>query len=201
MVSEFPVQKDGKKYFMRFERGVPVSPLEEKGPSDKSGTIIRWKPDSTIFTETITHNFDVLSNRLRELAFLNSGIIVVFRDERLENPKEVIFKFEGGIRHFVSYLNENKTCIPSEPIYITGEKDDILTEVALQYNEGYTENILSFVNDINTREGGTHLEGLKSAITKVMNEFLKSTAKLQKKIDKDEKLTKSILFLSKSFIP
>lgn len=186
---EATVQKDGKKYFMRFERGVPVSPLEEKGSSDKSGTIIRWKPDSTIFTETITHNFDVLSNRLRELAFLNSGIIVVFRDERLENPKEVIFKFEGGIKHFVSYLNENKTCIPSEPIYITGEKDDILTEVALQYNEGYTENILSFVNDINTREGGTHLEGLKSAITKVMNEFLKSNAKLQKKIDKDEKLT------------
>ena len=130
-----------------------------------------------------------MSVRLRELAFLNSGIKIIFRDERLTNPKEVVFQFEGGIRHFVSYLNEGKKIIPEEPIYISGEKDDVQVEVSLQYNDGYNENILSFVNDINTKEGGTHLEGFKSALTTVMNEFLKNNAKLLRKMDKEEKLT------------
>ena len=120
---------------------------------------------------------------------MNSGIKIIFRDERLTNPKEVVFQFEGGIRHFVSYLNEGKKIIPEEPIYISGEKDDVQVEVSLQYNDGYNENILSFVNDINTKEGGTHLEGFKSALTTVMNEFLKNNAKLLRKMDKEEKLT------------
>ena len=174
---------------MKFNTGEAESPVKEIGSTERRGTTIRWKADSSIFTETTTYNFDVLSVRLRELAFLNSGIKIIFRDERLTNPKEVVFQFKGGIRHFVSYLNEGKKIIPEEPIYISGEKDDVQVEVSLQYNDGYNENILSFVNDINTKEGGTHLEGFKSALTTVMNEFLKNNAKLLRKMDKEEKLT------------
>ena len=186
---EATVEKDGKKYMQSYHIGVPQNPVSEIGTSERRGTTIRWKADPEIFTETTTYNFDVLCGRLRELAFLNKGIKIIFRDERLTVPKEVVFKFEGGIVEFVSYLNENKNCIPSSPVYIQGLKDDVVTELAVQYNDGYNENILSFVNDINTREGGTHLEGFKSALTRVMNEFLKNNQKLQKKIDKDEKLT------------
>ena len=127
--------------------------------------------------------------RLRELAFLNSGITIIFRDERLETPKEVVYKFEGGIKHFVSYLNEGKQVVPAEPIYISGEENEIITELSMQYNTGYNENIASYVNDINTHEGGTHLDGFKNALTFVMNKFLEKFPKLQKRIDKDEKLT------------
>ncbi|MBO5137027.1 MAG: DNA topoisomerase (ATP-hydrolyzing) subunit B [Spirochaetaceae bacterium] len=182
------VEKDGKKHYMKFNVGKAESPVKEIGTSERRGTTIRWKADPVIFTETTTYNFDVLCTRLRELAFLNSGIKIVFRDERLTNPKEVVFQFEGGIRQFVTYLNENKKTIPEEPIFITGEKDEIQTELSLQYNDGYNENILSFVNDINTKEGGTHLEGLKAGITLVMNDFLKNNAKLLKKMEKEEKL-------------
>lgn len=183
------VEKEGKKYYMKFLTGKAEAPVKEIGSSDRRGTTIRWKADPAIFTETTTYNFDVLCTRLRELAFLNNGIKIIFRDERLSTPKEVIFQFEGGIRQFVSYLNEGKKTIPDQPVYISGERDDIQTEVSLQYNDGYNENILSFVNDINTREGGTHLEGFKAALTLVMNEFLKNNTKLQKRMDKDEKLT------------
>lgn len=182
------VEKEGKKYYMKFLTGKAEAPVKEIGSSNRRGTTIRWKADPTIFTETTTYNFDVLCTRLRELAFLNNGIKIIFRDERLSTPKEVIFQFEGGIRQFVSYLNEGKKTIPEQPVYISSERDDIQTEVSLQYNDGYNENILSFVNDINTREGGTHLEGFKAALTLVMNEFLKNNTKLQKRIDKDEKL-------------
>ncbi len=183
------VEKDGKKYFQEFKIGKSQGTVKEIGTSDKRGTTIRWKPDPEIFTETTTHNFDVLSTRLRELAFLTSGITITFRDERLSTPKEVIFQFDGGIRHFVKYLNEGKSVTPAEPVFICGEKDDVVVEISLQYNDGYNETILSFVNDINTKEGGTHLEGFKSALTRVMNEFLKNNAKLQKKMEKEEKLT------------
>ncbi len=186
---EATVCHEGKEFQQKFEIGNAVTQVQEVGPSDKRGTTIRWKADATIFTETTTYNFDVLANRLRELAFLNSGITIILRDERLSTPKEVEFKFDGGIKHFVSYLNEGKKIIPEEPVYITGEKDDIVSEIALQYNDGYNENILSFVNDINTREGGTHLEGFKTSITRVMNAFLQNNAKLQKKMENEEKLT------------
>lgn len=186
---EATVEKDGKKHFMEFRVGESVAPVKEVGSSDRRGTTIRWKADSTIFTETTTYNFDVLCGRLRELAFLNNGIKIYFRDERLTNPKEVLFQFEGGIRQFVTYLNEGRKTIPEEPVFISGERDEVQVEVSLQYNDGYNENILSFVNDINTKEGGTHLEGFKSALTTVMNEFLKNNAKLLKKMDKEEKLT------------
>ncbi|MEE0133195.1 MAG: DNA topoisomerase (ATP-hydrolyzing) subunit B [Treponema sp.] len=186
---EATVEIDGKKHFMEFRVGESVAPVKEVGTSTRRGTTIRWKADPTIFTETTTYNFEVLCGRLRELAFLNSGIKIYFRDERLTNPKEILFQFEGGIKQFVTYLNEGKKVIPEAPVFISGERDDVQTEVSLQYNDGYNENILTFVNDINTKEGGTHLEGFKTALTVVMNEFLKNNAKLLKKMEKEEKLT------------
>ena len=183
------VNKDGKRYHQKYAEGIPKSKVECIGETGLHGTTIRWKADASIFTETTTYNFDVLSTRLRELAFLNPGITIIFRDERLENPKEVVFKFEGGIKHYVSYLNEGKKIIPEEPIYINGEENDVIIELAMQYNDSYSENIFSYVNDINTREGGTHLDGFKIALTVVLNKFLEKNEKLLKKLDKDEKLT------------
>lgn len=191
---EATVKRDGHIYQQKYARGVPTTKVEVIGDIDSSihGTTIRWKPDATIFTETTVHDYDVLKKRLRELAFLNSGITIVFRDERLENPKEEILKYEGGIVHYVKEMNEakhSKFYLPSEPIYITGEKDDVVTELSFQYNDGFDENINTYVNDINTRDGGTHLEGFKSALTFVLNKALDSNEKLKKRIDKDEKLT------------
>jgi DNA gyrase subunit B len=176
------VCRDGYEHYQKFEIGIPVEPIKRLGESDKRGTTIRWSVDPTIFTETTTYNFDVLANRIRELAFLNSGIAIVLRDERLSVPKEQTFAFEGGIRHFVTYLNENKTVLHHEPVYITGERDDVIVEIALQYNDTFSEIMFCFVNDINTREGGTHLVGFKSALTRVLNEFLKNS-KLAKKME------------------
>jgi len=182
------VCRDGFEYVQKFARGEPLGPVTKRGETQKRGTTIRWTADPTIFTETTTYNFDVLAVRLRELAFLNNTISITLRDERLSTPKEVTFAFDGGLSHFVRYLNESKQVLPKEPIYFDGEKNDVIVELAMQYNDGYKENILSFVNDINTREGGTHLEGFKTALTRVMNEFLKKNAKLSKKMEKEEKL-------------
>jgi len=176
------VCRDGYEHYQKFETGDPVAPIKRLGISDKTGTTIRWSADPTIFTETTTYNFDVLANRIRELAFLNSGITIVFRDERLSTPKELAFKFDGGICQFVTYLNENKNVIHKEPVYITGERDDVVVDIAFQYNDSFSEIMFSFVNDINTREGGTHLVGFKSALTRVLNEFLKNS-KLAKKME------------------
>ncbi|MBQ4555016.1 MAG: DNA topoisomerase (ATP-hydrolyzing) subunit B [Spirochaetaceae bacterium] len=187
---EATIYRDGKVFNQKYEVGVATAPVKEIGKiEEKTGTTIRWQADPTIFTETTTYNFDVLAKRLRELAFLNSGITIILRDERLSTPKETEFRFEGGIKSFVKYLDEGKTVIPEEPVYFEGEKNEVITEVALHYNTGYNENILSFVNDINTKEGGTHLEGFKTALTRVMNAFLQNNVKLQKKLDKEEKLT------------
>ena len=185
---EATVERDSKKYCQKYEVGQPITPVEQLGISSRHGTTIRWKADPTIFTETTHYDYDVLSNRFRELAFLNQGITIVFRDERSGEARETVFKFEGGIRHFVSYLNEGKTVIPSEPIYISGNNQDIITELSLQYNDGYTENISSYVNDINTHEGGMHLEGFKSALNYVLNKFLEKYPKIQRKLSKDEHL-------------
>ena len=182
------VCRDGFEYVQKFAAGEPLGPVAKRGETQKRGTTIRWTADPTIFTETTTYNFDVLAVRLRELAFLNNTISIVLRDERLSTPKEVTFAFDGGLSHFVRYLNESKQVLPKEPIYFDGEKNDVIVELAMQYNDGYKENILSFANDINTREGGTHLEGFKTALTRVMNEFLKKNAKLSKKMEKEEKL-------------
>ena len=186
---EATVKVNGHIYRQKYERGVPKTKVEIIGDTEEHGTTIRWKADKTIFTETTTYDFDVLKDRLRELAFLNSGIIIYFRDERLENPKEEVLQFVGGINEFVSNIDSGKTVVPAQPIYINETKDDVITEISLHYNNSYSENIRTYVNDINTRDGGTHLEGFKSAIRFVLNKFLDSNEKLKKTFEKDEKLT------------
>ena len=182
---EATICQDGHIYQQKYERGVPKSKVEKVGDTDKHGTIIRWKADKTIFTETTTYNFDTLKDRLRELAFLNKGIVIVFRDERLENPKEEVLKFEGGINQFVQMIDEGKTIVPQEPIYINEERDDVITEISMHYNNSFNEYIRTYVNDINTRDGGTHLEGFKSALTFVLNKCLDNNEKLKKQFEKD----------------
>ena len=182
---EATICRDGHIYQQKYERGVPKSKVEKVGDTDKHGTIIRWKADKTIFTETTTYNFDTLKDRLRELAFLNKGIVIVFRDERLENPKEEVLKFEGGINQFVQMIDEGKTIVPQEPIYINEERDDVITEISRHYNNSFNEYIRTYVNDINTRDGGTHLEGFKSALTFVLNKCLENNEKLKKQFEKD----------------
>lgn len=185
---EATVMRDGHIYRQKFEVGIPKTKVETIGDTDNHGTIIRWKADKTIFTETTTYDYDILKLRIRELAFLNSGIVIKFRDERLENPKEEILQYEGGINEFVKDLNEGKNVVPAEPIYINEEKDEVITEISMQYNNSYSENIHTFVNDINTRDGGTHLDGFKNALTYVLNKGLDSNEKLKKTFEKDEKL-------------
>ena len=186
---EATISRDGHVYSQRYEKGVAKTKVEVIGDTDKHGTSIRWKADKTIFTETTQYDYDVLKERLRELAFLNSGVSIIFRDERLETPKEEVLKFEGGIKEFVKELNLNKQSVPSEPIYINEERENVITECAIQYNNTYSENIHTFVNDINTRDGGTHLDGFKSAVRFVLNKFFETNEKLKKLIDKDENLT------------
>ena len=177
------VNKDGKRYTQKYSRGVPKSKVECIGDTNLHGTTIRWKSDPEIFKETITYNYDVLLTRLRELAFLNPGIQITFRDERLENPKESVLKFEGGINEYTKFLNQGKKVVPEEPLFISGEQNDIVAELSMQFNDGYDERIFSYVNDINTRQGGTHLDGYKNALTFVMNKFLEQNEKLFKKLN------------------
>ena len=175
------VHRDGKIFFQSYKQGIPDKPVETIGNTETTGTIVRFSPDMEIF-ETNFFSFDVLSNRLRELAFLNKLIKITIKDFRLPTVKEHEFHFEGGVKSFVSYLNKNKLTLDKEPIYISGTKENTDVELALEYNDGYNENIFSFVNNINTREGGTHLVGFKSALTRVFNEFLKKS-KFAKKIE------------------
>ncbi len=165
------VRRDGKIYHIAFERGNVTTPLEIVGDADSTGTTVTFTPDDEIFPIT-TFNYDTLKHRLRELAFLNPGITITLTDERAENKIET-FHFEGGIRSFVEHLNRKKEKLNPTPIYFNGRKDDTLVEIAVQYNDSYQENIYSFVNNINTEEGGTHLAGFKQALTRVANEFAK----------------------------
>ncbi len=173
------VHRDKKSYFQRYKRGVPEKKVEVVGTSTATGTITRFKADKQIF-EDINYSFDVLSGRLRELAFLNKGVEISIVDERGSKPKTHEFKFEGGIRSFIEYLNKNKTPIHKEVVYIESERDNIVAEVALQYNDTYTETIFSFANNINTREGGTHLIGFKSALTRTLNGFVEKLGMAKK---------------------
>jgi DNA gyrase subunit B len=191
---EATVRRDGHIYQQKYERGIAKTKVEIIGDcgAEEHGTTIRWKADKTIFTETTTYDYDVLRDRLRELAFLNSGVTIYFRDERLENPKEEILKFEGGINEFVKTIDVGKSVVPEEPIYINETRDEVVTEISMHYNNGYSENIRTYVNDINTRDGGTHLEGFRNAIRTVLNKQLETNEKLKKAVgslDKDEKLT------------
>jgi DNA gyrase subunit B len=179
---EAHIHREKKVHTQRYNIGIAEGPAAEMGATEKQGTVIRWKADATIF-ETTTYNFDILSNRLRELAFLNKGLKISIIDERLSTPKQHDFMFEGGIKSFVEYLNQNKTVLHNQVVYIENERDDVVVECALQYNDGFNENMFSFVNDINTREGGTHLVGFKSALTRTLNESLKKNQKLAKKME------------------
>jgi DNA gyrase subunit B len=174
---ELEVCRDGGVFTQRYRRGVPEAPLERIGTTRRVGTTVTFKPDAEIFTETTEYSFDTLSARLRELAFLNRGLRIDIEDER--DGRSHKFHYEGGIESFVTFLNQNKTVLHSEPIYISGERDDIRLEVALQYNDGYNENIFSFVNTINTIEGGSHLIGLKSALTRTVNAYASESGALK----------------------
>lgn len=167
---EVTVNRDGEIWKQRYERGVAVTGLDNLGPTDKHGTTIYFKPDDQIFEE-IEFDYDTLAQRLRELAFLNKGIRIMFSDTKID--KEEVFHYEGGIKSFVTYLNRNKEVLHKEPIYVEGEKDDYIVEIALQYNDSYNENIYAFANNIDTVEGGTHLSGFKSALTRSFNDYAK----------------------------
>ena len=168
---EVEVKRDGKIYHQRYERGKTVSKLTVIGKSNSTGTKITFKPDKTIFSKT-DYSYDILSQRLRELAFLNKGLKIKLADERSE--KETVFEFSGGIVSFVEYLNKNKNPLHNKVVYFEKLQDDINIEVALQYNDGYAETMFSFANNINTIEGGTHLSGFKSALTRGINQYAKS---------------------------
>ena len=178
---EATVKRDGKVWFQRFETGHPSSPTASIGDSDETGTSIRFKADPDIFTETTAYQFEVLARRLRELAFLNKGVRILLSDLRETPSKEHNFYFEGGVKSFVEYLNINKTKIQEEVIYFERDRDGVGVEIALEWNDSYIENIFTFANNINTKDGGTHLVGLKSALTRTINVFL-SESKFSKKM-------------------
>ena len=177
--TEVTIKRDGGIYQMKFERGKTVMPLTKIGNSNETGTTVRFYADSTIF-ETLEYEYDVLENRLREMAFLTKGLRITIKDEREEPVKQAEFCFEGGLVSFVEYLNKNKEKLYEKPIYIE-KKGEFPIEIAIQYTTSYTESIYSFVNNINTIEGGTHLEGFKRALTKIFNDYAKSHNILKEK--------------------
>ncbi len=173
---EIKIKQNGKVFEQRFEKGKPTGPLTVVGKTKKRGTQVTFKPDPEIF-ETTELSFDVLSERLRELAFLNRGLRITIMDEKADKKQEFIYK--GGIVSFVEHLNKNKVCLHPKPIYISGEREGIYVDVALQYNDGYSETIFTFANNINTKEGGTHLVGFKSALTRTANSYAMSSGILK----------------------
>ena len=182
--TEVTIQRDGGIYQMKFERGKVIEGLTKIGDSDKTGTTVRFLADDTIF-ETLEYQFEVLENRFREMAFLTKGLHITIEDTREETPKKADFCFEGGLNSFVEYLNKNKEKLHQKPIYM--ERDgEFPIEIAIQYTSAYSENIYSFVNNINTVEGGTHLEGFKRSLTKVFNDYAKAHNILK---EKDNNLT------------
>ena len=174
---EVEIKRDGKVYQQAYERGDPLAPLKEMGTSTERGTRITFKPDPTVF-ETVDLSFDLLSQRLRELAFLNRGLRILIEDERSDKKHE--FFYEGGIVSFVEHLNRVKTAVHRKVIYLHGEKDGTDVEIALQWNDSYTETVYSFANNINTTEGGTHLSGFKAALTRTINNYATASNLLKK---------------------
>lgn len=165
------VRRDGFAYRIKFNRGNTVEPLAKLNPTSERGTSVTFKPDGTIFSTT-EYVWDILANRMRELAFLNKGVHITLVDERTEPVRSETFHYEGGLVEYVKYLNAHKIVI-HEPIYMHKEKDGIDVEVAMQYNDGFTENIYSYTNNINTIEGGTHLSGFQGALTRSINAYSK----------------------------
>ncbi|WP_303297793.1 DNA topoisomerase (ATP-hydrolyzing) subunit B [Mitsuokella multacida] len=182
---EVQVKRDGKIYEIAFERGVTTKPLTIVGTTTETGTRVHFVPDPEIFSVT-TYSYETLRHRLRELSFLNHGITIGLHDERVEPVRSEQFHFDGGISSFVEHLNRKKEVLNPEPIYFNGVKDDTVVEIAMQYNDSYQENIYSFVNNINTEEGGTHLAGFKLALTRAANDFARKQGILK---DKDSNLS------------
>ncbi len=164
------VRRDNKLYQQIYKRGKPVTGVEVIGESEGTGTTIIFEPDPEIFPE-IMYSYDTLKSRIRELAFLNKGITITIIDEREGKEREETFSYEGGIIEFVRWLNENKTVIDDEPVYFEGEKDGVQVEIAMDYNDGYAENLYTFANNINTHEGGTHLSGFRAGLTRTINAY------------------------------
>lgn len=171
---EVYVYRNGKIHYIKFERGELAEELRVIGETDETGTIIKFLPDKEIFTETTVFEYDILANRLRELAFLNKGLKIIIKDER-EEDKENEYYFEGGIKSYVQHLNRTRGVLHEEPIYIEEERDGITVEIAVQYNDSYASNIYTFANNINTQEGGTHESGFKSALTRVINDYARKS--------------------------
>jgi DNA gyrase subunit B len=165
-VLKLEIKRQGKLYSQTYRKGAPDAPLAEVGLSDKNGTKVTFRPDSSIF-EVLEFSFDILSKRLREMAFLNKGLTINLVDER--EDKQATYCYEGGIISFIEYINQNKKAVHDKVIYLLSQKNDVIVEVAMQWNDTYQENIFSFCNNINTIEGGTHLSGLKAALTRTIN--------------------------------
>jgi len=165
------ISRDGDVYYQEYEHGIAKSKVEKKGKRKQSGTKTTFLPDAEIFTK-VKYKFDVIASRMRELAFLNKGLKIVLTDHRTEDDKTVEFYYKGGIASFVEYLNESKNVIYRRPIYIQREKDGVDVEIAIQYNDSYVENLFSYVNNINTIEGGTHLTGFRTALTRTINNYI-----------------------------
>ena len=178
---EVEVRRDGKRYGIEFKRGKTTKPLYEKGTAGVTGTTVHFKPDAEIFTET-EYSYETLRLRIRELAFLNKGITISLTDERGESKSET-FHFAGGIIEFVNFVDENKDKINETPIYLEGAKNGIIVEVAMQYCDTYTENIFTYVNNINTEEGGTHLSGFRKALTRTVNNYARKSNILKENED------------------
>jgi len=176
--TEVYVKRDGHVHSIKFERGQTVQPLKVVGDSDETGTTTRFKADGEIFKETTVYEYDILATRIRELAYLNRGIRITIQDEREEELRKDSFYFEGGIREYVEHLNKSKEPI-HDPIDVMGEKEGITVEIAMQYNEGFSSNIYSFANNINTYEGGTHESGFKTALTRVINDYARKNGMLK----------------------
>ena len=189
---EVEICQDGKIYNQRYERGHVCYPLKVIGEceKEKTGTKVTFKPDATIFTETTIYEFDVLKQRLREMAFLTKGLKIVLRDERVSEdmpePKERTFYYEGGIKEFVTYLNKSKEPLYNDVLYFEGKRNNVYVEVAMQHNDSFNESTFSFVNNINTPEGGTHLVGFRNALTKTFNDYARGSKLLK---DSDTNLT------------
>ena len=181
---EVTVRRNGNIYFERFHKGQPEADLAITGSSESTGTTVHFWPDGSIFTETTVYEYDTLRNRTRELAFLNKGLKITLTDLRTE--KTETFYYEGGIKEYVAYLNRSKQVIDPEVVYVEGEKSDIIVEIALQYNDGYATNVYSFTNNINTHEGGTHEDGFRRSLTRVINGYAQKNNLLK---NSDDNLT------------
>jgi len=172
---EVYVHLNGKIHYQKYERGVPLFDLKVIGDTERTGTTIHFKPDPEIFTETVIYDFETLSSRTRELAFLNKGLKLIIEDKREEDPARKEYHYEGGLISYVEHLNRSKEVLHDDPIYIEGEREDISIEIAMQYNDGYASNLYSFANNIHTYEGGTHESGFKAALTRVINDYARKS--------------------------